>query len=193
MPKVSVIMSCYNHEKYIAEAINSVLTQTFQDFEIILINDGSTDNSSSIIQKIYELNKDKMIFIDHKINQRPRFSGSEGIGLASGEFIAWNDGDDIWYPTKLEKQMNLYQLDTEKSLGLVYCYGENIIVSKKRYRNKISAIAPQDDIFKQLFNSAFFLKISQVVRKEVYECVGLGNEKYPYCADWITRYSTRRR
>ena len=184
MPKVSVIISAFNHEKYIADSINSVLNQTYKNFEIIVINDGSTDNTSIIIGEIANENKDKITFIDHKVNQRPKLSGNEGISLAKGQFIAFNDGDDIWYPTKLEKQMQMFEHDILQKIGLVYCYGKNINENSSRFRSEIEAVDVKEDVFSQLFESAFFFKISMVVRKEVIKAVGLMDERYPYCCDY---------
>ena len=78
MPKVSVIISAFNHEEYIADSINSVLNQTYQDFEIIVINDGSSDKTEEIIQDIVNQNIDKITFINHSFNQRPKLSGIRG-------------------------------------------------------------------------------------------------------------------
>ena len=171
-PKVSVIITTFNHEKYIAESINSVLAQTFKDFEVIVINDGSTDSTAEIIQKIVNANSEKIIFINHKENQRPCSIGNQGLAIARGEYIGWNGGDDIWYPTKLEKQMKLFTEDPEKNIGIVYCYGENLIESSTRFRSKTNAVDLEKDVFKELFRSAFFFKISMLVRKEIHSCVG---------------------
>lgn len=184
VPKVSIIISCYNHEKYIVQSINSVLNQTYTDYEILIINDGSTDNSSNIINRIVDKNKDKITFIDHSVNQRPRFASNLGLSLAKGQYIAWNDGDDIWYPEKLEKQMYIFQQDNKKKIGLVYCYGKNLNENPNRMRSEVEAVDVKDDVFEQLFNSAFFFKISIVARKEVYDFVGIMDERYPYCADY---------
>ena len=184
MPKVSVIISAFNHEEYIADSINSVLNQTYQDFETIVINDGSSDKTEEIIQDIVNQNIDKITFINHSFNQRPKLSGNQGVALAKGEYIAWNDGDDIWYPTKLEKQIKLFDQDKKREIGIIYTYGRNIVESSKRRRGEFWSIATSMDVFKQLFASAFFFKISMVVRKSVYTKVGIINEKYPYCADY---------
>jgi len=183
-PEVSVIISAYNHEKYIAESIESVLNQTYKNFEIIVINDGSTDNTSKIINEIVNQNKDKITFIDHHKNQRPRLSGNQGVSMAKGRFIAWNDGDDIWFPTKLEKQMQIFKDDVQKKIGLVYCYGKNINENPNRTRDEVVAVDISEDVFSQLFASSFFFKISMVTRKEVHEMLGKFNERYPYCTDY---------
>ena len=184
MNQVSVIISAFNHEKYIAQSINSVLNQTYQDFEIIVINDGSSDKTEQIIQDISDQNKDKITFINHSVNQRPNLSGNQGVLMAKGNYIAWNDGDDIWYPTKLEKQMKIFSEDHEKKIGIVYCFGENIIEVSKRFRARINAVNLEKDIFKQLFRGAFFFKISMVGRKEIHDRIGKFDTRYPYCTDY---------
>ena len=103
-PKISVLMSAYNSEQYIAEAIESILNQTFSDFEFIIINDGSTDDTSAII-KGFE-NKDKRIrFIDNKVNQGISAVANFGLSIACGEYIARMDSDDISHPERFEKQV----------------------------------------------------------------------------------------
>ena len=96
-PRVSVIIGVYNHAKYLAESINSVLNQTYKDFELIIINDASPDNSKEIIKEIIKKNPGKITFIDNKINSKKNgtFSSNQGVDAARGEFIAWNDDDDI--------------------------------------------------------------------------------------------------
>ena len=101
-PRVSVIMPVYNGEKYLREAIDSVLDQSFRDFELIIIDDGSKDNSSSIIQS----------YCDPRIKFRPNESNlglprtlNRGIDMADGKYIARMDQDDICLPTRLEKQV----------------------------------------------------------------------------------------
>ena len=111
-------------------------------------------------------------------------SGNEGISLAKGDYIAWNDGDDIWYPTKLEKQMKILSKDINQEIGIVYTYGKNINENPFRNRAEVWANNVEVDLFKQLYRGAFFFKISMVVRKSVYDNIGIINEKYPYCADY---------
>lgn len=103
-PKVSVLMPAYNSEKYIGEAIESILNQTFTDFEFVIINDGSTDNTAKIVRKYAK--KDKRIkFVDNKKNRGLIAVLNEGIDLCCAEYIARMDSDDISLPTRLEKQV----------------------------------------------------------------------------------------
>lgn len=117
-PKVSVIMPSYNSAQYIAEAIESILNQTFTDFEFIIINDGSTDDTAKIIKEY--ANKDHRIkFINHKKNKGFIGCLNECLDIASGEYIAKMDSDDISLPQRLEKQVKY--LDEHPSVGMVGC------------------------------------------------------------------------
>ena len=117
-PKVSVIMPSYNSAQYITEAIESILNQTFTDFEFIIINDGSTDDTAKIIKEY--ANKDHRIkFINHKKNKGFIGCLNECLDIASGEYIAKMDSDDISLPQRLEKQVKY--LDEHPSVGMVGC------------------------------------------------------------------------
>ncbi|MBD2355696.1 glycosyltransferase family 2 protein [Tolypothrix sp. FACHB-123] len=110
-PLVSVVMTTYNHEKYIAEAIKSVLEQTFTDFELIIINDGSSDNTDKIIKLFLS---DKRIVYIHQDNQGPSVAVNNGILTAKGKYIALMSGDDICYPERLEKQYQYLETSGQK-------------------------------------------------------------------------------
>lgn len=115
MPKVSVIIPCYNQGKYLEEAINSVLNQTFQDFEIIIVNDGSNDNSKKIIDKI----ENPKISVIHQENKGVSAARNTGIKNSTGEYILPLDADDRIAPTYLEKAV--YHIEKDEKIGIVYC------------------------------------------------------------------------
>lgn len=123
-PKISVIMPVYNGEHFVRTAINSILSQTMKDFELILINDGSTDESTSIIGS-YSDARIRLINNENNVG----LSGTRNIGLdaAQGKYIAWLDCDDVSQPTRLEKQYNL--LESDPTIGLcgtwVETFGNN--------------------------------------------------------------------
>ena len=103
MPKVSVILPVYNAEKFLKEAIDSILNQTFTDFELLLINDGSTDRSKEIIGSF----SDKRInYVENDINKGLIYSLNRAIDLAEGKYIARMDADDVALPERLEKQID---------------------------------------------------------------------------------------
>ena len=115
-PKVSVIMSVYNGEKYLREAIDSILNQTFKDFEFLIINDGSTDSSREII---LSYDDPRIRLIDNKKNIGLTRSLNKGIQLARGEYIARQDADDISLPERFMKQVKY--LDGHRNVGLLGC------------------------------------------------------------------------
>lgn len=126
----SVVIPLYNKELYIQNTISSVLNQSFQDFEVIVVNDGSTDGSLEIVSTI----KDKRIKIINKKNEGVSTARNLGIESSKGNFIAFLDADDIWYPNHLEDLKNL----TESFPGCgLYCtayetsyYGKKIVKAK---------------------------------------------------------------
>ena len=106
MPLVSVIMPSYNHERYISEAIECVLNQTFTDFEFIIIDDASKDKSKEII-KAYEEKDSRIRAFFHKENKGIARTMNECLEKANGKFIAFFASDDVWVKEKLEKQLNV--------------------------------------------------------------------------------------
>ena len=106
MPKVSVILSCYNHEKYIAASIESVLNQTFTDFELLIFDDGSADNSQNIIRSY---NDARIKLFLHEKNIGAVQCYFECVKNAVGRYIAIQHSDDIWESTKLEKQVDFLE------------------------------------------------------------------------------------
>lgn len=111
MPKVSIIIPTYNSAKYIHDAIESVLNQTYQDFEIIVMDDGSIDNTKKVLRSYIESKKIRYFY---QKNKGPSAARNKGIREAKGEYIAFLGADDIWHKKKLEKSinfMNIYNFD----------------------------------------------------------------------------------
>ena len=106
MPKFSVIISVFNKEKYIGKTLDSVLAQTFQDFEIVVVNDGSTDNSEEIIKSF---NTEKIRYFFHK-NRGASAGRNRALREANGEYLAFLDADDLWEKNHLEEIEKLIQL-----------------------------------------------------------------------------------
>lgn len=116
MPKVSVIIPCYNLGQYLDEAVNSVLNQTFQDFEIIVVNDGSTDEFTNKLLRNYTKPKTKVIITT---NQGLSAARNNGIRISSGEYICCLDSDDVYNFDFLKKTVALLEKDTEHSVGFI--------------------------------------------------------------------------
>ncbi|MGB3655321.1 MAG: glycosyltransferase family 2 protein [Rivularia sp. (in: cyanobacteria)] len=116
MKKVSVIIPVYNVEKYVAATIKSVLSQTYENFEIIIVDDGSPDGSIGICQQF----KDSRIKIIHQKNTGLAGARNTGIRHAIGDYLAFLDADDIWLPEKLEK--HVHHLNNSPTVGISFCY-----------------------------------------------------------------------
>lgn len=121
-PKVTVIIPTYNRAHLVKDAVESVLNQTYQDFELIVIDDGSTDNTKEVLA-VY---KDKLTYI-YQENQGRSSARNHGIKLAQGEYIAFLDSDDVWFPDKLERQVPVLE---SAPPDVVLVHGYKCIVDK---------------------------------------------------------------
>lgn len=172
MPKVSVIIPTYNREKYLPEAIDSVLNQTFQDFELIIVDDGSTDNTKEILKPYLS----KIRYIYQK-NKGPSAARNTGIRYSTGEWIAFLDADDIWLLYKLKLQVKY--LEEHPDIALVYAdlgvFNEKGVIEKNHYLSrKISR--PTGYIFQELVMRPLISTITVMVRKSIFDTVGLFSE-----------------
>ena len=128
MSKVSVIIPCYNHGHYLDEAVDSILKQTYQDFEIIIVNDGSTD--AFTIEKLRAYHKPKTTVI-HTDNGGPSAARNTGIRASHGEFILTLDADDYFETTFLEKAVPILERSSE--IGAVACGVQHVGTDTKRH------------------------------------------------------------
>ncbi|MCX6666554.1 MAG: glycosyltransferase family A protein [Euryarchaeota archaeon] len=116
--KISVIIPTYNREKLLKETVDSILRQTFQDFELIIVDNFSVDNTENIV---YLFHDDRIRYYKHQNNGIIAVNRNFGIKKARGEFIAFCDDDDLWLPQKLEKQ--LLEFERDGKIGLVCTNG----------------------------------------------------------------------
>ena len=112
MPLVSVIMPVYNGEKWLAEAIESILAQTFSDFEFLIVDDGSGDRSAEIIRS-YELSDERIRFIQLESNVGKAVAKNHAMKEAKGEYFTFMDCDDLCAPERLEKQVSAMRANPE--------------------------------------------------------------------------------
>lgn len=161
-PKVSVIMNCLNCSKYLREAIDSVYAQTYKDWEIIFWDNASTDSSADIAkgydERLRYFRSEETVFLGRARNW--------AIEKARGEYIAFLDCDDIWMPTKLEKQISLFN---DPEVGLVFC--DSIFFNdkgdiKKLYGNRKP---PRGNVFGKLLTNYFLSMETVVVRRRALE------------------------
>jgi glycosyltransferase involved in cell wall biosynthesis len=119
-PLVSVIVIFFNAEEFIQEAIESVFAQTYGHWELLLVDDSSTDKSRSIAERYAEQYPDKVRCLEHEGHQNRGMSASRNLGIdnAKGQYVAFLDGDDVWLPPKLEQQVSL--LSAQPDVGMTY-------------------------------------------------------------------------
>ncbi len=114
MPKVSILMPAYNGERYLRKAVESILGQTFTDFEFIIVDDGSTDKTSLILASFAD---PRILLLRNRANEGIVASLNRGLAVARGEYLARQDADDISLPKRLEKQVEF--LDSHRDVGLL--------------------------------------------------------------------------
>ena len=173
MPKVSVIIPAYNGARYISEAIQSVINQVFKDYEIIVIDDGSTDNTK-VILKEYD---SKIKCFHHSENQGPSAARNTGIVNSKGEYLAFLDADDIWLSNKLESQLKM--MGEFPETGLLGCGfyrlddSGNIIEEIQGWVN-----SKRDDLLRELMirNVISGSCSGVVIKRECFDKVGLFDE-----------------
>ncbi len=158
-PKISVLMPVFNGELYLKESIDSILNQTFSDFEFLIINDCSTDNSSGIIASYH----DKRIkYIKNESNLGIAASLNKGIALASGEYIARMDGDDISCPDRLLTQIKF--IESNMSIAACGTWAETFGAVSELCR---SPVTHEEIRCRLLFNSAF-IHPSMLFKKSIF-------------------------
>jgi glycosyltransferase involved in cell wall biosynthesis len=117
-PRVSAIINFLNEERFLQEAIDSVFAQSFGDWELLLVDDGSTDGSTGIARRHAEMNPEKVKYLEHEAHWNRGMSASRNLGVreARGDYIAYLDGDDVWMPDKLEKQVAILEAHPEAAM-----------------------------------------------------------------------------
>lgn len=183
MPFFTVIIPLYNKEKYISNAIKSILNQTFTDFEVLIVNDCSTDNS---IQIATEFESEKIRIIHHEKNKGLAATRNTGIKNAKSNYVAFLDADDLWKPHFLEKIFNLIQNFSEARIfGTNY---EEIWDETIKMPHNNSDSLPKDfvgylNFFKINIKQGIYNHGSVCIHKEVFEKVGYYNENIQLSQD----------
>ncbi len=188
MPKVSVVIASYNHEKYVAETIQSILDQTYQDFEIVITDDGSTDGTVTEIKKLTDP-RIKLFCFEN--NRGACVAKRKCLDEAKGEFIAALNSDDVFLPDKLEKQVRF--LDEHPELGAVFGYAQIVDENGDDFTDTTH---PYYDIFNRSNRTRFewlnhfFYKgnclchPSVLIRNRCYKSIGYYDERYAQLPDF---------
>ena len=172
----SVIIPVYNRANTICDAINSVLAQSYSNYEIILVDDGSTDNLKEVIFQY----GDNITYV-YQNNSGASAARNNGIRRANGEFIAFLDSDDAWLPSKLEKQ--LAYLDMVEGLGLIgtgyFNCDENLCTPVIPVKLKMAKTEREEILIRNIWPTP-----SVIVRRSCFETVGMFNENMRFAEDW---------
>ena len=163
--KVSVVIAVHNGERWIAGCVESVLAQTFQDFEIIVVNDGSSDGT---LEKLETVSSERMTVIDFEVCRGVSTARNEGIRAASGEYVAILDADDVASPERLQEQVNY--LDSHPYIALVGSYFE----LQGELGSKKVVTRPLDDekVRQAIFYSCPVANTTVMMRREAFLAVG---------------------
>jgi glycosyltransferase involved in cell wall biosynthesis len=178
IPRVSVVMANYNYARYLRAAIDSVLNQTLRDLELIVVDDGSTDDSRPIIESCLHDSRVRFAPVDHLGQPGAK---NTGIELARAPIIAFLDADDIWHLDKLEKQVALF--DRDPALGVVY--SRRVLIDEKD--DELPYAQPKlhrGDVLAEMFRDNFVCFSSAVVRRLVFEHLGMFDPKVDLAIDY---------
>ncbi len=178
MPKISVVIPAYNAQSTILETIDSVLQQNFSDFELIVINDGSTDKTLELLTSI----KDARVKIYSYPNGGLPAARNRGIFRSVGEFISFIDADDLWTPDKLELQLQALQKNPQAGVAYSWtiCMGNN----GNSFHPGVAETF-QGNVYSNLLSGNFIASGSNVlIRKEAIDSVGYFDESLKSCEDW---------
>ena len=177
MPKVTVVITTYNSITYLPETLESVLRQTFTDFEVLLVDDGSTD---STVQWASELVDSRVKLITQE-NQGVCVARNTGIAHALGEYVAFLDSDDLWEPTKLEKQVRYFE--DNPSLGLVHTWLA-LIDEQGNLTGRVLTSNAEGDVWEQLVQKNTVACSSTMVRRCCFEALGGFDSNLRVAEDW---------
>ncbi len=174
-PLVSVIIPCYNYARYLSDAVESVIAQTYQEFEIIIVNDGSTDNSREVAEQMVSVYPDHRIQLINQTNSgQPAISRNRGISEAKGEYILCLDADDMIDPAMLEECLDL--LESDESIAVAY--------TDRRDFDGVNQIVRAGNYDFSGLKYANHISYCALMRREVWEKVGGYRTNVKGVEDW---------
>jgi glycosyltransferase involved in cell wall biosynthesis len=196
MPKVSIIVPSYNYAKYMDERIQSLLNQTYQDFELIIVDDASTDNSVDVINKYKYDTRIKTQFFSEN-SGLPYKRWNDGAKMSCGDYLLFAGADDACAPTMLEKLTQ--SLDAHPNVGIAYCQSmkmdakSNLIHSLKKYTNTLDKKRWSHDYLDTGENECCYMVIKNTIpnasaalmRRSLFEKLGGFDENLRLVADWM--------
>lgn len=175
--KVSIIIPSYNRAKLLSAAVESLQRQTYQNIEIIIVDDCSTDDTAQVVAEIED---DRILYVKHEVNKGGGEARNTGMKYATGDYIGFLDSDDQWHKDKLERQMAVFK--TKPEVGVVYT---GMKVYQGDYLVKEVIPKYEGDLLTKLIESnCIYTTSSILVKKKVLEEVGGFDSSLPSCQDW---------
>ena len=178
-PIVSIVMAAKNYARFLPAAVESVLVQTFPDWELLVIDDGSTDDTPAVVRPFLADRRVRYFRADTLGQPRAK---NLGIGLARGAFVAFLDADDAWLPTKLEKQLAVFA--AQPDVGVVFCRRHLIDENGTFLPRLPSPAPPRGRVLDAMFVQNFVCFSSAVVRREVFSHVGRFDPEWDLAIDY---------
>jgi glycosyltransferase involved in cell wall biosynthesis len=170
--KVSIIMPVLNGERYIIEAIESILAQTYKNYELVAVDDGSTDRTRELLHEYRD--KLELRYVHHPMCKGIAVSVNDGIRASTGEYITFLDHDDVWFPHLLETQVG--HLESHPEVGMVHADFQTIDAEGNAIEESVARCRgrrrPSGEVFRQLFMDSFIAASSVLIRKECFERLG---------------------
>lgn len=179
-PDVSIIMPVLNGERYIGEAIESILAQTYTNYELLVVDDGCTDGTRDVLTQFQA--RTDLTVIQHSTRQGIPRSINDGIRAASGKFIAFLDHDDAWFRSFLQTQVAY--LNDHPDVGMAHSDFQTIDAQGNIIEASVAACRKRKrwsgHVFAHLFMDSFIVGNSVLIRKECFDAVGLFDEELPW-------------
>ncbi len=193
-PLVTILCLCYNHEDFVAEALQSVFRQTYPHIQLVVMDDGSTDGSASVIEQTLK-EKGEVVWVRHETNRGYTPTLNEALSYAKGEWIIDLAADDVLLPTRVEEGLRLVN---ERGDGCYIHFSDSEIITQEgqfirkhsdRYPHRT---IPQGDIYLELINRYFILSPTLMFRREVLDTIGGYDENLAFeDFDFLIRASRR--
>lgn len=180
-PYVSIVLPVYNGERYLAQAIESVLNQTFTDFELILVNDCSTDSTEEIIER-YASKDQRIVYLKNEVNLKLPASLNRGFSVAKGQYLTWTSDDNLYMPTAIERMAEF--LDQHPEAALVYCDYDEVDEDGALIRQRIVE-EPDKLLYRNVVGACFLYRREAAEVAGAYDTSRFLVEDYEY---WLRIY-----
>lgn len=181
-PLVSVVVPAYNVEPYIETALNSALDQTYRRLEVIVVNDGSTDGTQAVIDRVVRQRQDPRLRVIQRANGGLSAARNTGIAAAQGELIGFLDSDDAWRSDKLERHVRLFAADP--GLGLTFSQSDYMTEAGHLTGTRLRTTRHQPSLHDMLRRNHCGNGSTVVIRRDCFELAGTFREDLKSCEDY---------